>query len=90
MKKEDLLIQLKEIETKADLEKLELIKKFCLLNNPYKIGDKITDLSGSIIIEKIKFSRYDMCCVYFGSSLKKDGTPRKDGEKRNIIQNQIQ
>jgi len=60
---------------------------YCNSNNPYKVGDIFTDHIGSIIIENIKsYFSDNPCCVYYGVELKKDGTPRKDGSKRQAWQ----
>lgn len=60
---------------------------YCNLNNPYKVGDIFTDHIGSIVIENIKpYCSDEPCCVYYGTELKKDGTPRKDGSKRQAWQ----
>ena len=87
MTKQDLEEQLKIIDKKSEAEKIEVIKRYCDANNPYKIGDKFTDHVGTIIIEKIGYSNYtSLCCTYFGLELKKDGKPRKEGSKRVAYQ----
>jgi hypothetical protein len=64
-----------------------LIKKYCLLNNPYKVGDVFTDHIGSVLIEDIRFHFGALpCCIYFGAKLKKDGTPKVNGSKRSAYQ----
>jgi hypothetical protein len=87
MTKQELEKELNIIDLKYDIEKKKAIIKYCDANNPYKVGDTFTDHIGSIKIEKIMYD-YSMrlCCVYNGSELKKDGTPRKDGAKRNAWQ----
>jgi hypothetical protein len=89
MTKEQYEDNLKKINLLFESKKKELIKAFCDSNNPYKIGDVFTDHISSIIIEKIKydsgFGAYP-ACVYFGTVLKKDGTPKKSQEKRNAWQ----
>ena len=63
--------------------KLKALNKECASsNNPYKIGDVITDHYHTIRIERIGLSSHkahnDMPqCVYRGVELKKDGTPKK-------------
>jgi hypothetical protein len=66
--------------------KKQLIKRYCIANNSYKVGDVFTDFMGSIKIEKITYSSHSRCCVYFGPELKKDGTPKKDGTVRVTYQ----
>jgi hypothetical protein len=86
MEKSTLDIELKKLNEQYELDKKKLIMNYCFKNNPYKIGDKFTDHLGSIIIEQIKYSSVDFCCVYIGIELKKDGNPRKDGSKRKAYQ----
>lgn len=87
MTKLELEKELNIIDLEYNLEKKKAINKYCDANNPYKVGDIFTDHIGSIKIEKIMYDySLSLCCVYFGSELKKDGTPRKDGNKRNAWQ----
>ena len=79
--------KLSEIEAEYEKSKRIEFVKFCDANNPYKIGDTFTDHIGSIKVELIKYTFGNKpCCVYFGTELKKDGTPRKDGNKRQAWQ----
>ena len=83
---EDRLIELK---VEFELKKTKLVKEYVDSNNPYKIGDKVTDHACSIIIEKIKYHislQGTPCAVYYGSELKKDGTPKKNGNKTYVYQ----
>jgi len=89
MTKQELQNKLEELKHEYELKQKEAMRQFCDANNAYKIGDKFTDHIGSIIIEKIRYSYggfNDPCCVYFGVELKKDGTPKKNNEKRNAWQ----
>jgi len=92
MQLQDLKIEIDKLEKEFDLKKDNLIKKYCDANNPYKVGDKFTDHMGTILIEKIlyytstSFQFCLPCCVYFGTELKKDGTPKKNGAKRRASQ----
>ena len=79
MTKETLDKQLAQLLADYEQQKKELIKSYCIANNPYKVGDVFTDHFGSIKIEKIMYSIRSMCCVYYGPELKKDGTPKKSG-----------
>ena len=85
---EDRLIELK---VEFELKKTKLVKEYVDSNNPYKIGDKVTDhyQNVSIRIEKIKYhislSGFP-CAVYYGPELKKDGTPKKNGNKMYVYQ----
>lgn len=81
----------KELRERHWREEKELAKEYALANNPYSIGDLVTDHIGSIKIEKIQISEdiSGPCCVYYGLELKKDGTPTKRGEKRHVYQTNI-
>ena len=81
--------KLKGLELEFEQKKSKLIKEYVDANNPYKIGDKVTDHANSIIIEKIKYHILLTgipCAVYYGSELKKDGTPKKNGNKTYVYQ----
>jgi hypothetical protein len=90
MEPQDLKDKLKVLEQEYNLKQKEVIREYCDANNPYKIGDKFTDHIGTILIEKISYYYYslggDPCCTYYGSELKKDGTPKKNGDKRKAYQ----
>ncbi len=89
--------KLKELIDNFDRDKSLLAKQYAFSNNSYKVGDIVKDNVGSIIIEKFMFTTGNIFsgnnnpeCVYFGSELKKDNTPRKDGSKRKIYQSQLE
>jgi hypothetical protein len=88
--KENYEKQIAEIEKEAAERKTALVILYASENNPYKIGDVVSDHSGSIIIEKITATVYWTtkfpCCSYWGLELKKDGTLRKDKSKRSVHQ----
>ena len=87
MNKETLNQKITQLQQEFELKKKEVMQQYCDANNPYKEGDKFTDHIGTIIVEKIRYSYGDKpCCVYFGAELKKDGTPRKDNNKRQAWQ----
>lgn len=48
--------KIKLVESEAKAKKDELVKQFCIANNPYKVGDIFEDHIGKIRIEKIKYS----------------------------------
>jgi hypothetical protein len=76
-----------ELEKNHDKLKSKLMIEYCDANNPYKIGDKFTDHIGTILIERIQYSlSINPSCVYYGLELKKDGTPKKNGSKRQAWQ----
>jgi len=91
MTKEEYVKNQKELEIEYSKSKEELMKEFVRSNDPYKIGDKVTDHIGTIIIESKKYDwGYTCpCAVYFGIELKKDGTPNKKMTKRNLWQSNI-
>jgi hypothetical protein len=64
---------------------------YAFSNNPYKIGDFITDHVGTIKIEKIKFSVYfgGSECVYIGTQYNKDGKVSKKQDRNTIYQSNI-
>ena len=84
--------RLRELKLEFEQKKTKLVKEYVDANNPYKIGDKVTDHVCSIRIEKIKYhiSLYGTpCAVYYGPELKKDGTPKKNGNKTYIYQTNL-
>jgi hypothetical protein len=85
MTKDEYKSKLNELAKLYQNMKNELAKQYCIENNHYNIGDKFTDHIGSIIIEKIEYQHTSIgmpCCVYYGTELKKDGTPKKNNPKR--------
>ena len=92
MNYEEYLQKVKELESDFENKKTELMKEFIRANNPYKIGDKVTDHIGSIIIEKMGFAcayNFKPCATYTGLELKKDGTPTKKGSRRQVWQSNL-
>ena len=86
--------RLRELKVEFEQKKMKLVKEYVDANNPYKIGDKVTDhyQNVSIRIEKIDYhlSLYGTpCAVYYGPELKKDGTPKKNGNKTYIYQTNL-
>lgn len=86
-------IKLKELEDKHALEINALIRDCAFSNNPYQFGDIIQDHRCIIKIDKIKYGRDFVSnlptCVYYGSCLKKDLTPKKNGDREQICQSNI-
>lgn len=73
-------------------EKERLIHKYAMDNNPYVIGEVVTDHIGTICIEHIQGtssfpSGYE--CRYHGPELTKKGVPKKNGERRFVFQSNI-
>lgn len=86
--------ELAKIEEEVKERKHKLAREFAQGNNPYKLGDIITDGTNTIQITKFKLSigwgNELPCLAFYGVELKKDGTPklRQSGEaiyQRNII-----
>jgi hypothetical protein len=95
MELKDYELRLKEINERFEKEKRELAKDYAFANNPYKIGDIISDSVGSIKVDLIQHTiggtfigKYPQC-VYSGIELKKDLTPKKNGDRRKVFQSSI-
>lgn len=92
MNKEDYDNRMQEIEKQFQTEKIKLYKDYAFSNNPYKVGDIITDHYQTIRINKMQptvgFNKYP-AYIYIGSRLKKDLTPFKSGETGRIYQGNI-
>jgi hypothetical protein len=90
---DEYLEELKKLKIQFDKDEKSLIKRFINDNNPYIVGDKITDHVGAIIIEKIAYNLCSIetkpCSVYFGIELKKDGTPKKKVNRRWVYQSNV-
>ena len=93
MTHEEYLEKKKQLESEHAEQLVFLAKKYAFSNNTVLVGDTVTDHIGSIIVEKIKFSQGSFGkppeCVYFGTSLKKDGKPFESGEKRAAYQSNL-
>lgn len=74
------------IDAEHKQKTLDLLRRYAFSHNDVKKGDKFTDHIGTIIVEQIKvcgsLTSDFPSCVYFGPELKKDGTPKKNGDKR--------
>ena len=79
-----------DLELKFKKEKDALAISYALSNNPYKIGDILQRKEAYIIkIDKITvdINSYGIPgCVYHGPELKKDLTPKKNGNRESIWQ----
>ena len=81
--------RLRELKVEFEQKKSKLIKEYLDSNKIYQIGDVVTDHVCSIIIEKIDYQiplHGTPCAVYYGPELKKDGTPKKNGNKTYVYQ----
>ena len=87
MTEQELNQSIKDLARSFEAGKRLLIRQYCDANNKYKIGDVFTDHIGAIAIEIIDYYYSNPpCCAYFGLELKKDGTPKKNREKRTAYQ----
>jgi hypothetical protein len=88
---EDYNIRKNNLKAEYQQKENSLTKEFIDSNNPYKIGDIVTDHIGSIKIESmsyyISYSKPE--ATYTGLELKKDKTPTKKLSKRTVYQNNI-
>ena len=88
MNLDDYKVLKRDIERQAEKDKTALLIKFVDLNNPYKIGDIVTDHIGSVRYDKLKYtttgSENVPTPIYIGIELKKDGTPKKRVVVRNV------
>ena len=91
MKKQEYESELKTLNREYLGNKNKIIKEYALSNNPHKIGDIIKDHYQKIKIEKVAAISYfnNIECRYYGTNLKKDGTPFKSGSKSWIHQSNI-
>lgn len=80
-----------ELEKVQQLEKVELMKSYVGANNPYKIGDRVSDHSVTIEIESMGFDwgYGNPCASYLGVEINKDGKPNKRGNKSRVWQSNI-
>jgi hypothetical protein len=94
MDKETYLKELKELESEFEKNKQNHAKNYAMANNPYKIGDIITDNIGTIKIDTIQYVLHYFNdplpqCVYHGQELKKDKSLKKRLSYRTIFQHSI-
>ena len=93
MTKEEFINAKSIIDEEANVKKKALSKEFSFSNNPYKIGDVITDHSGSLKITEIKWGYMGFgdtpMCVYIGTELLKSGLPEKRQINTKIYQSNI-
>ncbi len=84
---------LKNLDATYEASKKELHIAFAKSNNPYVIGDIISDDAGSILVDKIgytmNYAGTTCSCCYRGWVLRKDLQPRKDRSIRWVYQPRI-
>lgn len=89
MTKKEYKEQLCALEADYEKKKRELELAFAKRNNLVRIGDKVRSHSSYILVEKMVLCKplgYPPCVKYFGTELKKDGTPKKSGTKDYVFQ----
>lgn len=92
MTKEEYDLKIKAIQDKADEDKKRLAKDYALSLATVKVGEVATDHIGSVRVEKILFSSGFLKNpepVYRGFVLKKDGTPTKKHETRDVYHSNL-
>lgn len=91
MKKEEYEKAVKS-EKDSHAEKLrKLAREYAFANNPYRVGDIVTDHYQTIVVEKIRFSMgFNVpYCTYTGAQLTKKRVPRVDGQVGTVHQPHI-
>lgn len=91
MTKEDLAKEISELQQQHEKDKYALHKKYAFANNPYKVGDIVTDHYKTVKIERIGIyvGLGETCCKYTGQVLRKDGQPAKDQKDNTVFQMNI-
>lgn len=93
MTQEQYLLQKQALQEDFDRRVRMLNQEHAFSNNPYKIGDVVTDHQDTIRIEKITwcftFGQKFPECKYYGPTLKKDLTPTLNGNRRDVYQSNI-
>lgn len=93
MTKEEFDIIKNKIDSERNIAIRNLLTKYALDNNPYKVGDLIEDHTGKGIILKIQptrthFNEYSEC-IYYCDNLTKNGSISKREPTRWIYQSNI-
>lgn len=84
--------KLAELANEYEAKKRKVITEYALSNNPYKVGDMITDHSSTIKIEKIQpYLGYNELpiCLYTGTQYTKKGEISKKQDYTKIYQRNI-
>ncbi len=82
MNKDEYKKRVAEMEARYNKERLALAKAYADANNPYSVGDILTNGTTIIKVERIRYAQRSgysefPLCIYEGTALKKDLTPRK-------------
>jgi len=77
--------------TRHNAEMLAIDREFALSNNTVQVGDILFDHSYIVLVEQVRaYSGVTgPTCVYEGARLKKDLSPRKDGRRVSVWQQNI-
>lgn len=88
MNKDELKQKLTALEKQYELDRKEIFKQYAYANNPYKIGDIISDHNTTIEIKSIGvyISYGESSCIYKGTQLNKDGKVNKRQDNTTIYQ----
>lgn len=92
MTKEEYDLALNELSTEYDKKRREVDRRYAFANNPYKVGDKISDHISTIEIQSINaYVQFGGIpeCVYTGIQYNKDGKVSKKQDHKNIYQSNI-
>lgn len=91
MTKEEFNKRLKELKAEFDQKRNALSIEYAVRNNVIAIGDTIRDHISKGVVLKVQVTQsYDYPEMkYLCQILKKDGTPRKDGEQRWMFQSNV-
>ena len=91
MNYEEYLKKGKELQNEFKGKELNLMKEYVTSNNPHKVGDKVTDHKGSILIKNIGFTwgYNEPCATYTGLELNNDGSAKKKEIQRTTFQSNI-
>lgn len=92
MNHEEYIEKIKALESDFEANRLKLLKEYVTSNNPYKVGDIVTDHIGSISISSMGYSwgySHKPCAKYLGLELNKNGTPKKNASMRTVHQSNL-
>lgn len=93
MNLEEYNLKVKEIEDARQEAIRKLVVECALSNNTIEIGQIVEDHIGKVKVEKIRFNHASFgklpSCRYWGIELKKDGTPKKRGDYRDVYQSNL-
>lgn len=93
MTKQELKKKFELIEHEAELKKKDAIREYIETNALYRIGDVVSDSSGTICVERIGYSRLtndgSVVIYYFGHILTKKGLQKKNGQTMCVFESAI-